>query len=164
MSQLTRVLVLSLISAVLFSSMAAQGASVTLGDLTPSQESSAAEEPVTFADLTPAVENSLPENEEVTEPPQETEPKHMTGAAPASSEQTISFLGGHRLQTNGMVSSAASNSDSSNSDSSNSENSESSNVEVMQGGPVLEMPTESMESKENEDPASEESFTSPAGK
>ncbi|KAE8599970.1 hypothetical protein XENTR_v10017412 [Xenopus tropicalis] len=159
MSRLSRVLLLSLISALLSPNVAAQGESVTFGDLAPSQESSVAEEPVTFADLTPSVENSLPENEEVTEPTQETDPKPVTGAAASSSEQTLSFLGGHRLQTNGAVSSAASNSDSSNSD-----NSDSSNVEVMAGGPVLELPTESMESKENEDPASEESFTSPAGK
>ncbi|KAM3929419.1 uncharacterized protein RB166_007165 isoform 2-T2 [Leptodactylus fuscus] len=119
----------------------------------------AQEEAVTIMDTTPPVESSIAENEEITDAPQQTETKSVSETTVSPAEDPVSFQGVQRLQTHGAGESASSNSE-----SANSENSESLNVETIQGGPVLDIPTESAESKENEDPESEESFTLPAGK
>ncbi|KAM4029617.1 uncharacterized protein ACNLHF_024549 isoform 2-T2 [Anomaloglossus baeobatrachus] len=119
----------------------------------------AQEETVTIVDTTPPVESSIAENEEITDTPQQTETKMVDETTMPPAEDPVSFQGNQRSQTDGTGESASSNSE-----SSNSENNDSVNVETMQGGPVLDIPVESMESKENQDPESEESFTLPAGK
>ncbi|XP_068091015.1 uncharacterized protein [Hyperolius riggenbachi] len=121
----------------------------------------AAQELVTDADpeLTPTVESSIAENEEVTDAPQQTDPPSLTETtSPTSSEDPVSFHGGHRLQTDGAAESVPSNSESSNSES------ESENVESVAAGPAMGSDAESIESKETEDPESQELFTLPAGK
>lgn len=140
MRTLTRILLLSLAAALLSSIVAAQ------------------EEAVTGPDLTPTVESSIAENEEVTDSPQPTDANSLAESTSQPSEDPVSFPGGQRLQTDGTAESASSNSESSNSEN-NSEN-----VESAPAGPVLDIPAESLESKENEDPESQESFTLPAGK
>ncbi|CAH2286283.1 Hypothetical predicted protein [Pelobates cultripes] len=139
MRSLTRLLVMALATALLTSMVTAQ------------------EEPVTQSDFTPSVDSSIAENEESTEPPQETEPVTETTNPPP--EDPVSLHVGQRSQTEGIAGSASSNSE-----SSNSENNDSFNVETMQAGTGLDLPAGSLESKENVDPESEESFTLPAGK
>ncbi|CAH2286282.1 Hypothetical predicted protein [Pelobates cultripes] len=106
----------------------------------------AQEEPVTQSDFTPSVDSSI-----AAEPVTET-----TNPPP---EDPVSLHVGQRSQTEGIAGSASSNSE-----SSNSENNDSFNVETMQAGTGLDLPAGSLESKENVDPESEESFTLPAGK
>ncbi|XP_077127637.1 uncharacterized protein LOC143783164 isoform X2 [Ranitomeya variabilis] len=140
MSTLTRMALLCLAALLIVSTVAAQ------------------EETVTIVDTTPPIESSIAENEEITDVPQQkTKSAAETTMLPA--EDPVSFQGSQRLQTDGTGESASSNSE-----SSNSENNDSVNVETMQGGPVLDIPAESLESKEDPDPESEESFTLPAGK
>ncbi|XP_077127636.1 uncharacterized protein LOC143783164 isoform X1 [Ranitomeya variabilis] len=141
MSTLTRMALLCLAALLIVSTVAAQ------------------EETVTIVDTTPPIESSIAENEEITDVPQQTETKSAAETTMLPAEDPVSFQGSQRLQTDGTGESASSNSE-----SSNSENNDSVNVETMQGGPVLDIPAESLESKEDPDPESEESFTLPAGK